>query len=290
MKVNIDTLANIKKTIYFYSSIFILIYIIGNLFLLENSIVTDTLSIFLIIYFIASLFLLKHAVFVRFHEIMNLVFISIYLFEEFFENISVDFLNNNSQSLGDFIIWMPIYIIYLFLVLGKKFGLIVSSFVLVVNLLIGLPYFTDLTGQQLDSVIRYYIANLIYILVIYSFQYIVSIHAEYQALKKNAYYDDLTEIPNRRKSTAVFNEMIEVTNKKNTSFSVLFIDIDHFKVINDNFGHDVGDIILKEFAALIAQKLSKEEFLGRWVEKSLLLLHLSPYKIQLIMQIIFVAL
>lgn len=100
--------------------------------------------------------------------------------------------------------------------------------------------------------------------MIYSFQYIVSIHAEYHALKRNAYYDDLTEIPNRRKSSIVFDEMIEVANKRNTSFSVLFFDIDYFKKINDNFGHDVGDTILQEFASLIEQKLSKNEFLGRW--------------------------
>ncbi|WP_226665274.1 GGDEF domain-containing protein [Metabacillus litoralis] len=264
MKDKVETLDNIKRTIYFFGSIFISVYLIGNFFLSDNPQTTNILSISLIIYFLVSLFLLKNIVFMRYHEKINIVLISTYLIGSFYKSINEEFLQLDIQSLGDFIIWMPIYIIYLFLVLGKKYGLIVSLFVLSFNLIIGFPYFNDVTGQQMDSIIQYYIANLIYILVIYSFQYIVSTHAEFHALKKNAYYDALTEIPNRRKCTMVFEKLIYDTQNDSSSFAVIFLDIDHFKRINDKYGHDTGDIVLKEFASLITKHPSKNEFVGRW--------------------------
>ena len=50
----------------------------------------------------------------------------------------------------------------------------------------------------------------------------------------------------------------------NPPLSIIFLDIDHFKIVNDTLGHDVGDIVLKELADLITDATRKSDFASRW--------------------------
>ncbi|MDQ0229362.1 GGDEF domain-containing protein [Metabacillus malikii] len=208
--------------------------------------------------------MLKKAPFIRIHEYINILLISVYLFWKFFTTIKVEFLVQLDDSLGDFIIWMPLFIIYLFLTLGKKAGLSTSLVVLSLHFLIGVYFYNDLTRMQVDSIIRYYIACLIYIVVVYTFQYITAVHTEYQTVREMAYIDPLTNIANRRKVSIVFDQYINKAANKEKALSVLFFDIDYFKQINDQYGHDCGDLVLKEFAFTLSSSLNKHEFIGRW--------------------------
>ena len=74
--------------------------------------------------------------------------------------------------------------------------------------------------------------------------------------------DMLTLLPNR--SRQLENIQDQITNKPDSTFVVAFIDIDYFKVINDNYGHDVGDMILNRFAAEINSHLNEEDILSRF--------------------------
>ena len=89
---------------------------------------------------------------------------------------------------------------------------------------------------------------------------IKSLKAEVKKLKKLAYYDELTGLMNRRgfKETAEkFLRQIarerEGKRKKVilSFFSVVLIDLDHFKKINDIYGHDAGDVALKHISKII---------------------------------------
>lgn len=64
-----------------------------------------------------------------------------------------------------------------------------------------------------------------------------------------AYHDPLTTLPNRRFLTEKLNEELDLAKKYNYAFSIMFLDIDNFKGINDSLGHEVGDCILKEFSS-----------------------------------------
>ncbi|WP_052343616.1 sensor domain-containing diguanylate cyclase [Bacillus massiliigorillae] len=66
--------------------------------------------------------------------------------------------------------------------------------------------------------------------------------------KYMAHHDELTDLPNRRMLKYCFEQYIAEANQKQTKLAVLFIDIDHFKEINDKYGHRVGDLVLKEVA------------------------------------------
>ena len=74
--------------------------------------------------------------------------------------------------------------------------------------------------------------------------------------------DTLTRLPNRTSFISALNEQIEVKQKKH--FAVIFFDIDYFKSINDNYGHHVGDEVLKLFSAKIKKHISPNDILSRF--------------------------
>jgi diguanylate cyclase (GGDEF)-like protein/PAS domain S-box-containing protein len=79
-----------------------------------------------------------------------------------------------------------------------------------------------------------------------------------------AYYDQDTGLPNRMRFTEQLEEMIHRARHKKELLAVLVIDIDRFKIINDSLGHYAGDIVLKELAERIQDRLPAGAYLGRF--------------------------
>ncbi|WP_419765406.1 MAG: ammonium transporter [Arcobacter sp.] len=86
-------------------------------------------------------------------------------------------------------------------------------------------------------------------------------------LRIKAYYDSLTGIYNRR-------GLEESIKNKNLSFNytLAILDIDKFKLVNDTYGHDVGDTILKELSSLISKKIRQNDIFARWGGEEFVLL------------------
>lgn len=78
-----------------------------------------------------------------------------------------------------------------------------------------------------------------------------------------AYYDTLTDLPNRRLLLDRLNQAVLRAQREKSMMSVLFLDIDYFKNINDRFGHNVGDIVLSLTAEKIGSCIRKTDTLGR---------------------------
>ncbi len=76
--------------------------------------------------------------------------------------------------------------------------------------------------------------------------------------------DSLTDTYNRRFVYEVLSKIIEKGNKNRDLFSVAIIDIDNFKNINDNYGHQVGDEVLVEFTKIVKENLRPDDVLGRY--------------------------
>lgn len=83
-------------------------------------------------------------------------------------------------------------------------------------------------------------------------------------LQKLALLDPLTEAGNRRYAEINLNARLEEMCRYGWPFGVLFIDIDHFKTINDVCGHDIGDRVLKMVAKTLLNSVRSFDVLSRW--------------------------
>ena len=80
-------------------------------------------------------------------------------------------------------------------------------------------------------------------------------------IKYNAFYDPLTELPNRQHLNYTIDNMIN--GFKSPPFTLLFIDLDRFKVVNDTMGHEAGDELLCQVTRRIQQQIRKGDFVAR---------------------------
>jgi diguanylate cyclase (GGDEF)-like protein/PAS domain S-box-containing protein len=76
--------------------------------------------------------------------------------------------------------------------------------------------------------------------------------------------DRLTQIYNRIHLDIVLNKEIEESKKYGLPFSIILLDIDKFKSVNDTYGHQVGDSVLKESAKVLSSSVEDSDTLGRW--------------------------
>ena len=94
---------------------------------------------------------------------------------------------------------------------------------------------------------------------------------EINALVNEAKHDSLTGLFRR----SVLEQNIEKIIMQNKSFTFAMIDIDFFKSINDEFGHDVGDKVLKQFSSIVSSHLRSDDMSFRWGGEEFLLLFVT---------------
>lgn len=90
--------------------------------------------------------------------------------------------------------------------------------------------------------------------------------------------DPLTELSNRRDMLERIAQEIKRANRTGEVFSFVLADIDHFKTVNDTYGHDAGDSVLKEFSRLLKQSARETDAIARWGGEEFLILLLSSDK------------
>ena len=83
-------------------------------------------------------------------------------------------------------------------------------------------------------------------------------------IKMLAFYDPLTHLPNRRMMIERLTKALAASSRSNLMGAILFLDIDHFKNINDTLGHDVGDIFLQEVAHRLTRCLRTGDTVARF--------------------------
>ena len=88
--------------------------------------------------------------------------------------------------------------------------------------------------------------------------------ANVQRLRRQGLTDTLTAINNRRFFDQRLQEEIEVAQRSNAPLSCMLLDVDYFKKVNDSYGHQVGDQVLREVAALVRAQLRGSDVLSRY--------------------------
>ncbi|PLY08507.1 MAG: hypothetical protein C0626_11590 [Arcobacter sp.] len=116
---------------------------------------------------------------------------------------------------------------------------------------------------------------LLFIFVLYNIKLINEMKRRKELekeLHKIADTDELTNLNNRRKMIKILINSITISRQYKTPLSIIFIDIDDFKIINDTKGHAIGDNILKEFSKLINKNIRSTDTFGRWGGEEFLLI------------------
>ena len=85
-----------------------------------------------------------------------------------------------------------------------------------------------------------------------------------QSFRFLATHDGLTQLLNRNTVLAELAAIVEAAKYRAIEFSVLIVDLDHFKSINDTYGHPAGDVVLRESAGRLAGAIRKSDLIGRY--------------------------
>lgn len=111
---------------------------------------------------------------------------------------------------------------------------------------------------------------------------ITSLEKANQKLQEQTLLDELTRVKNRKAYNLKIKSLLAVYERYQTSFSIISIDIDDFKDINDNFGHDVGDTVLRNFGALLESNIRETDHLFRIGGEEFVILSESKTKVDAI--------
>lgn len=109
-----------------------------------------------------------------------------------------------------------------------------------------------------------YYMGMFFLLIVGTAAFILlSNEHSYEALKRMATYDSLTGIMSRRTFFQEAEQKLELAAKRHEPCTLLILDLDHFKKVNDTYGHDKGDTVLQHFAMAVEQSLGEGDLFGR---------------------------
>ncbi|QEM67136.1 diguanylate cyclase [Geobacter sp. FeAm09] len=98
------------------------------------------------------------------------------------------------------------------------------------------------------------------------------IKEHFEIIRDMAHYDNLTGCLNRHAAGTIMRSEVERFSREGLPLALLMADLDHFKTINDTYGHEAGDSVLKRFCDLTRQGLRRSDLLCRWGGEEFLIL------------------
>ena len=175
----------------------------------------------------------------------------------------------DNYNLATFAQWFPLIYIILFLFLKKNQALLLSVciyFSLAIPSLINgwLERSLPILEQKFPYLLQMMMSHPIYISVFVAVATLQRSFLQAKVQANQADIDYLTNLSNRRFATRALEVELSQTTVDALSTGIILIDIDQFKMINDTFGHGVGDQILIQVAQLLQQDLFSTEIVSRW--------------------------
>lgn len=158
--------------------------------------------------------------------------------------------------------WVLLIPLVSHLLLGRRLGLGVSLFFIGVALVIFLTRF-HANAAVMDARSVANMVTLTACITVFSHVYEVSRERSEIQLLKMAQTDFLTGLPNRSRVKVFFEREKSRAAREQQPLSLLIIDLDHFKLVNDRFGHEAGDRALVFFADLLRTRLRATDLAGR---------------------------
>lgn len=166
--------------------------------------------------------------------------------------------------------FLPLYPIVGALIGGRVESLLMSLFLIVTILFATIFSHTiiNVSGEYYDANTSYLRGFWLILAIMFSAmfgQFFLNRYTELtKKLKAENLQDPLTELLNRRGLNLHFAQELEQAKEKNSPFCLMLIDIDYFKKINDQYGHDVGDTCLIEVAERLNKGIQVHHYLARF--------------------------
>jgi diguanylate cyclase (GGDEF)-like protein len=127
---------------------------------------------------------------------------------------------------------------------------------------VGITYNDQIMQVEIAEHRRLFVVNIILLAVLFA-SFIAVVVYLLKKFEHQAYHDKLTGLANRKYFTEEFEALKQKADSSGSNIGLIFIDIDQFKAINDNYGHDVGDRVLESIAAKMKNNLKGEDILAR---------------------------
>lgn len=163
------------------------------------------------------------------------------------------------------VLWFLVNVPGVYILLGQRAGTLVTGLT-IVGLALGNRHLSAPYSSNAMATLLVSIANMGVFFHFYgnrSISYFVRMRASHEKLVHMATHDTLTGVLNARAYYASCDQLIELAKRNRTPYTVLFVDLDHFKTINDTYGHAAGDIVLKSVALALGQSIRPSDALGR---------------------------
>jgi diguanylate cyclase (GGDEF)-like protein len=185
------------------------------------------------------------------------------------------------QAVVTTLLWFPLVFVFSTVAFDGERSLRYSAAAYVLFVLVTLPYaFGSMGGDStvggFGLLLQAYLAYAVTIAALYFFadlqQRMVAMEETARTMRKLANTDALTGLANRRQGEEQLARELRRAERYGRVFSVLMLDIDHFKDLNDRFGHQAGDEVLVDLSRRIGSMVRASDTVARWGGEEFLLL------------------
>lgn len=167
-------------------------------------------------------------------------------------------------------LWYPLIFPLIFLILPREQALRLSVAYYLLGLAIGLSGLAlgaSPSLKALNSFVQFYVVCVAYLVLLDIY---ARVREQYFLMRHMAHTDPLTGLANRRAGRERLEQAL--SQAAPGGVAVVLADLDHFKAVNDRYGHPVGDQVLREVAFRLDQELREEDLLVRWGGEEFLVL------------------
>ena len=172
-----------------------------------------------------------------------------------------------SGNLDQIFVWTPLLYVLAFLLFEPRPALVTSIGVLIASGAIAAGR-GPLAAIPPRSLFEFFLATGLLIVMVYGLSRlrrdVASLQSQLVGMRRLANQDVLTGLPNRRSLEAALATSLALAERHAQSIAVLLFDLDDFKLVNDRFGHDAGDEVLRGVARRGESVLRRPDSFGRW--------------------------
>lgn len=163
------------------------------------------------------------------------------------------------------VLWFFVNIPGVFILLGQRTGWVITVLTVICltisNAWMPVAYSGNAMATAIVSMV--YLGAFFHVYGDRSMSYFLRMRDYNLQLERMASHDMLTGILNARAYYAACEQHISAASRVGHSYAVLFVDLDHFKAVNDTYGHAAGDAVLKAVAHSLGRSIRKSDALGR---------------------------